>query len=163
MKEISREPADLLATELFRDATPDDLAALGPATRQWALDRGETLDPTDGAVSVVVEGAIGLYHPSAGDGRILLAELGPGDSFGEFAVISGETGVTTAEAKGPAVLARVPGEAFRAYLQANPAASYRLLRKLVGIVRSMDRRLSEKAGSDQFLASVYNNLVRFTL
>src|SRR5436190_12595667 len=75
----------LKGAELLKDVGPRHLLALADAAREVDLSKGETIygedDPAD-ALYMVVEGRVRL---SAGDRTI--AEVGPGEAFGTWALV----------------------------------------------------------------------------
>src|SRR5207247_896925 len=91
------------------------------------------------SVLVVEEGHVRVSIPGAGDEE-MLALLGPGDVFGEMAVL--DEGPRTADAtadEGCAVL-EIPREDFLRFLQSRPQVAERL-------VALLGRRLEEGAAT----------------
>jgi len=158
---------NLAAVDIFRDMAAEPLAELEALVVTHALGPGDAVAAAsadgDAHLSIVVDGRVGIYYPGNPCGKVLVAEIAPGASFGEFSVISGEIGQSIAEALAPTTIAQIPGHAFERFLRANPDAAFLLLRKLIREVRSLDRQLSKRASGDTHLTALYQDLVRFTL
>lgn len=108
----------------------------------------ELLEFTDGEVVfregspgdclyVVIEGGITITSR----GRILNV-VGPGDLFGEMALIDDEPRSATATASGRVRLAVISEQRFTFLVQQTPYFALHVMRVLVGRLRSMDRTLS---------------------
>jgi CRP-like cAMP-binding protein len=65
-------------------------------------------------------------------------KLGPGDSFGEMALLDHEGRSATITADTDVTLAAVPEWNFKAFLQAHPEVTYRLLQLLSQRVRQAE-------------------------
>jgi CRP-like cAMP-binding protein len=118
----------------------------------WSvLHSGETLfrkrDPGD-ALYLIVSGRIRLFqedNPAEGDGACftapseqLLAELGPGDTLGEMALLTGEARSATAYAIRDTQLARLDRSSFQQIIAAYP-------HEILGLfVHQMAERLREQ-------------------
>jgi CRP-like cAMP-binding protein len=107
-----------------------------------SLGEVETWNPSE---VVVLEGSFGdaLYLVLTGRVRVtsaghLLAELGSGEFFGEMSLVEPATRSATVTASEPSFLFRLPHDALRQLLTADPAASSALL---VQIVKTLSERL----------------------
>lgn len=153
----------LAAAMIFRDLDPKVLAPLEAAARIHSLAPGDTAPDGAAAIHVVLAGRVGVFHPDELFGRRRLAEIGPGDTIGEFAVISGFEGRSDWEAVAPTIVASIPGPVFLAFLRREPDVALRLLQKVVGLVRAMDAELAALAGHRETSTAIYRQLVRLTL
>src|SRR4051794_20019656 len=78
---------------LFGGLTGDESAALTPFLRRRAYARGAIIfrrgDPGE-SLFVIASGAVHVTLSSRGGKQLVLARLGPGDFFGELALLDGE-------------------------------------------------------------------------
>ena len=160
-------PVSLARAELFQGTTAEVLASLEAAARLHSLAAGEPIlagEASDAQnVYVVLEGKVGIYRPTEVAGDLLLAEIEPGGTFGEFSVVSGVNGFARAEALSTTVIAEIPGGVFHEVLRSDPSVSLALLQKLVRLVREMDARLAELSAQDQAVVGLHRLLVRYSL
>lgn len=87
-----------------------------PARGFWLIEEGAV--------------AIGQFLPE-GEFRAV-ALLGPGDSYGELALLAGRPRIVDAVARGPAVLRQIDGTAFEREMMMHPEA----MRTLLGVIAS---------------------------
>jgi len=130
-------PADprhamLRAVPLFAEASPDDLAALAAAATEVEIPPGRTIvrqgDPANG-LFVIVEGRCHVVRDGA-----VLATLGPGEWFGELAVLDRGPRVASVVADAPSrLLALSAWDAERLLLERPPLA--------LGVARTLASRL----------------------
>ncbi|WP_162935683.1 Crp/Fnr family transcriptional regulator [Tsuneonella amylolytica] len=134
------------ATMLFRALSPEireDLASHLPirsfADGQIIQLRGDVAD----GIWLIEEGSVSLGQ-FAGDGDFRgLALLGPGDSYGELAVLGGRPKVVDAVARGEVRLKAIPRHAYEAALASDPA----VVRMVLGaIARQFQETLNLLAG-----------------
>jgi CRP-like cAMP-binding protein len=112
----------LAGVEVLRSLPPEDMEFLvprigavsfGAGDRVFAAgDEGDALYVVDVGSVEVLSGFAGPTHPGGGQGGAALAtrrlaRLGPGESFGEMALLSGEPRTATVAAAEPAVLLRI--------------------------------------------------------
>lgn len=80
------------------------------------------------------------------DGRaITLANLGPGDIFGELAMFDGEVRSASVEALGDGELLALPASEVRALLARNPEITVKLVAALVRRLRLANERISRQS------------------
>jgi CRP/FNR family transcriptional regulator len=80
------------------------------------------------------------------DGRaITLATLGPGDIFGELAMLDGEVRSASVEALGDGELLALPGGEVRALLARHPDITVKLVGALVRRLRAANERISRQS------------------
>jgi len=138
--------------EIIRDAplltrlADDDLRALVKSGREISFRKGETIfrqdDPGD-ALYVVFEGSVQITFGSVDGREITLAILGPGECFGDLALLDGRprsAGAVAANAARTFVIAR---DAFVRWLDERPAAARSLLETLSLRLRQKDESLSD--------------------
>ena len=85
---------------------------------------------------VILEGQVELHFNGA-----LLDTLGPGEPFGEMALIDGSNRIATAVAKTECRLAAIPEKRFLFMVQQTPYFSLQLMRVIVGRLSRMDARM----------------------
>lgn len=144
------------------DAAPELTALLGsgppgepstatpPESLDHAFDRvllpaGTTLF-TDGdhadSVYVITQGRLRVV---SGDGETLLAELGPGQTVGEMALLTGDKRQGTVSAIRDAVLYRLERQDFDRFCIAHPNAMHHMLVSLAHRVNAPTQRIQRRA------------------
>lgn len=81
------------------------------------------------AFYLILDGRAKVYRSVVPGGRTL-ARLGPGDFFGEMALLDGGPRVATVVAETPLTAIRLSRPAFRRLLQKEPAVSLRVLEEM---------------------------------
>ena len=100
-------------------------------------DAGDTMYVLeDGEIEIVLP--IDVDRPET-----QLAVLTPGDFFGEMAVLEGEPRTATARALTDCRLLPVRGSTFNRLVRRNPEVAVRVMRKLCGRLREVERKLAE--------------------
>jgi CRP/FNR family cyclic AMP-dependent transcriptional regulator len=94
-------------------------------------------------VFVVLEGSLRVELYSLNGREISLADLGPGDLFGEFAAIDDQPRSATVAATGACALACISSAAFRSIALGSPENSDWLARRLVDRIRLQTERIFE--------------------
>lgn len=94
-------------------------------------------------VFVVLEGKLRVELHSPDGKEIILADVGPGELFGELSAIDGEPRAAGVSAITPCRLAVIAGAAFREEALNDPASAEWLARRLVRQVRLLDERVYE--------------------
>jgi CRP-like cAMP-binding protein len=100
-------------------------------------------DPA-GPMFVVQRGEVRITTGPPG-GERLLATLGPGEFFGEMAVLTGEPRTATATCAEPSKLLVVDGRSFEGMLRANGEIAVRMIRKLAERLRRADEEMARLA------------------
>ncbi len=93
----------------------------------------------------VQRGEIGIYIPAAG-GELRLAGIGPGEIFGEMALMQGEARSATARADLGSFALVIPPEVFELYLKTDSEAPRRLAELLSDRLRKANERLGRSPG-----------------
>ncbi len=121
------------------------LDALEPFATEVRLAPGEVVVRQGGrqdALYVVLYGRLAVSQAVRGDCESVLAELGPGASFGELSVLDPGPAAATVTAQERVVLWRVDRRSVDT-LVGDPEVAWSLLRSLAGKVRMADARLVE--------------------
>ncbi len=139
MSLTSERRTQLLGTVgLFHGLTPDELAAV--ADRAVEVDFGE-------GRTIVRQGEVGtgFFMISSGLARVVrdgatVAELGPGDFFGELSLLDGEPRIAAVVTQTPTTCLAIASWDFEALLEAQPRLAILLLK---GVARRL-RAVSEE-------------------
>lgn len=113
---------------------------------ELSLAAGEAVfregDPSDCAY-VIVEGAVEISKLME-SGPVPLAELRPGDVFGELGLLDESPRSATATAKGPTKIRRIERETFLDKLHSDPAFSLPLVGRLAEHLRDTSDRMAHQ-------------------
>jgi|UniRef100_A0A7C5EN07 putative oxidoreductase len=93
---------------------------------------------------VIVSGKLKVYRETHDGIRTDLTELGPGDYFGEVALVTGMARTASVEAVEDSVLIQVSKEEFDAVLDQNPQLARKLIHTLATWLVDGDRRLEQE-------------------
>lgn len=94
-------------------------------------------------VFVVIEGKLRVELYSLNGREIILADLGPGELFGEFSALDDLARSASVTTIGKCVLANVPGEKFKQAVLSNPETAEWMARRLVQQIRLLTERIFE--------------------
>ncbi|MBM4366764.1 MAG: cyclic nucleotide-binding domain-containing protein [Deltaproteobacteria bacterium] len=122
----------------FVDALEPYASEVKLATGQVVVWEGVEQD----AFYVVLHGRLSVTQRVRGELESVLAELGPGATFGELAVIDAHPAAATVTAEERSVLWRVDREGLHR-LVGDPGVAWVLLKALAGKVRMANARLAE--------------------
>jgi CRP-like cAMP-binding protein len=143
MDEVTVGLAALERTPLFAGLGREHLEDVLAVGRRVSFQPGQAIvergDPGD-AMYIVLSGVAevdvgGRYH-----------RLQRGDFFGEMAVLAGEPREATVKAVEPLEALRIPGDEFKAFLDANPEVATAMLKSLVDRLREVQDRLDTWIG-----------------
>jgi CRP-like cAMP-binding protein len=119
---------DLKPVGIFKGMPPAELKKISKQMREIRHPKGaEIMIRGEGGVGFLVILA-GEAEVETGDGR--RRRLGPGDHFGEMALLDHQGRSATVTAASDIVLAAVPEWGFKPFLQDHPEVTYRLLETL---------------------------------
>lgn len=120
----------LEAVNLFHGLPEQELADLREIAQKRRFAGGTQIFPEgdlgDG-LYVIAGGQVQIAHLVAGEIRHVFSTLGPGDVFGEMAVIEENPRSATALAAADTELYFIPREAMRRFLQRSPVLAFNLL------------------------------------
>lgn len=133
--------------QLFADVTPEDVRRLLSIARRRSFARGEVVfhrdDPAN-ALHLIVEGRFAVVITTPVGETAMLAVRGPGDAFGELALVSGETARSaTVSALEPAETRSVLREDFERLRREHAGIDAVLVAILAERVRRLSERLTE--------------------
>jgi CRP-like cAMP-binding protein len=134
---------------LFVGLAPEALAELGAHTRLVSFPAGETIVEMDTGTPlfVVLEGHVRVVDPAATeDSEPIL--LGPGECFGDRALLNGKPPRASIEASGDVRLLMLEQKAFHELVTRTPAVAIKILENLsleIGRADELVRDLSDTA------------------
>jgi CRP-like cAMP-binding protein len=138
---------DLLARlPLFAGLAPRELDALAAVTRSRALDAREELFHKGDAgnqVYAVVQGTLKVVTTSRAGDDVVFNLLGPGEVFGEIAVLCEAERSASVIALVPCELLVIERRDLLAFLRSHPEASLKLMGVLAGRVRNLSELVED--------------------
>jgi CRP-like cAMP-binding protein len=138
----------LSQSDVFRSLDEAELVRLASACGQRTYGRGELVflrgDPGD-CMYVVAAGAVAVSLSSVGGRDVLLAVLGPNQSFGELALVDDGPRVATVTARTRSVLVVVPRRAAADVMARQPTVVTALLVSMAALVRRLDEQACDAA------------------
>jgi CRP-like cAMP-binding protein len=137
-------------TRLFAELDEQAVDDIARRSRVRRYRRGELVfmeGDSGQSLFAVVTGLVKVYVTSARGDDLVLATVGPGDSFGELSLLDGAGRSASAEALEESSLLIVDRAGFMELIHARPELVDRLLRNLGSLVR----RLTDQAGDLVFL------------
>lgn len=146
---------------LFEGLAAADLADLSAqaTTRQY---RRSTLIINEGDESdslyVVISGRLKVYRSDEQGKEIILGFLGPGESFGELALLDQAPRSASVETQETTQLASISQRAFYGFLESHPMVALNLVRSLAQRVRQLTDSIADLA-----LLDVYGRVARVLL
>ena len=131
-------PELLRKVGLFADLDEKDLASLADEFNERRFSAGETiaLEGAGGLMFFVVESGEATVEVHGAE----VAELGPGDSFGEVALIDRRPRTATVTAKTELRTYGLPVFVFRPFVEARPQVAWKLLEKLADRIEAAESR-----------------------
>ncbi|BBD08703.1 cyclic nucleotide-binding domain-containing protein [Desulfovibrio ferrophilus] len=123
-------------------------------TKYKTLHKGQVIFKEDQKSSVAYmlkTGRISLYR-ILNNKKVVLAEVTPGQIFGEEGLLGGGTRIANAVAEEPCEIIVMDRDTFQAMLLKSPAPIQRLARFLIEQVRAVNRRVAESSTGNVFLS-----------
>ncbi|GAC1316896.1 MAG: Crp/Fnr family transcriptional regulator [Thermoleophilaceae bacterium] len=133
---------------LFADLSPDDIDRLAQVAVPRRYEAGEIVfREGDGGDTcyVIREGSARVTRRHSDGRQITLAELGPGDIFGELAMFGGETRSATIELLTPTAAVAILAGDLRRLLSLHPDIAVKMLAGLADRLRAANERLSQQS------------------
>lgn len=155
-------PQDLLnRIPLFAGLSAQTLSGLTQQLRRRSFRRGTILfhkDQPGDALYIVESGRVRIFLPAAGGEELTVDVAGPGDVFGELALLDGRPRSASAESLDDTVTFTISREEFQRHLAATPL----LAASLVELLSNRLRHVTEYAESLAFM-DVHARLARTLL
>jgi CRP-like cAMP-binding protein len=162
LESVAQWPLDLARCELFRDLPADRMADLQRQCRCARFAAGEIIlageHDKGHNVFVILQGAGEVLRKSPFGALVSLATLHPGMYFGEFSAIDGRSGSAIVRASSDATLAEIPREVFRLLLRDEPAVAWRMMERLVHVIRLLDARVAGLHGCQEEIDRIHREL-----
>jgi CRP/FNR family cyclic AMP-dependent transcriptional regulator len=141
----------LQRTSFFADLPPEHLAQLAIFSQHRHFEEDAVIfsegDPSF-SLYLIQEGEVKISVLSPTNRDITLALLGPGDAFGELALLDKSERSATATATGPTEVIMVNRNDFLKLVESEPAALRGLLAALSRTIRNMNQKLADVAMLD---------------
>jgi len=146
---IPSDEADSLSRiPLFQRLTPEELEQVAAEVDQVKFDHDETIckehDKGD-AVYVVETGSVRIWVLDEDVEPVTLKELGPGEFFGELAVLDRGPRSTNATAMGETTLHRLSSDDFQAFLMKHPDVAIDVICEIGARMRQTNMLVSQRA------------------
>src|SRR5918996_4655810 len=146
--ELSERADSLSRVPLFRRLTPGELEQLAAEVDQVAFSDNETIfneqDKGD-ALYVVESGAVRIWVLDEDVKPVTLAELKPGDFFGELAVLDRGPRSTNATTIGDVLLHRLSSDDFQRFLIEHPDVAIDVICEIGARMRQTNALVSQRA------------------
>jgi signal transduction histidine kinase len=147
----------LEANKLFCQLSPTELNALHRIAREQSFSAGQEIfkegDKGDG-VYLVRDGLVEISGLVDRKVRLVYSQVGPGDIFGEMAVIEDKPRSACAVAKADASVYFIPRANMLALVERSPALALALLREISRRLREFDRQYLREVVQAERLAVV---------
>ncbi len=145
---LSDEAQHLASIPIFKRLEPAELEQLAEHVDQVTYHAGEVIfherDQGD-ALYVVDEGSIRLWVMDEDVQPVTLAELKPGDFFGEMAVLDRGERSTSATAITDSIVHRLKSEDFQAFLMQHPDVAIDVICEVGARLRRTNQIVSQRA------------------
>jgi CRP/FNR family transcriptional regulator, cyclic AMP receptor protein len=143
---------DLLGrTRVFEHGSEEALAKLVADTAPIQYPGGSFLfhqgEPA-GHIYIVTDGEVAIVSPARGGSEQVHRIIGPGQLFGELALLSGGRRTAGARATRPSTVWAIDRDAFWAFLDATPAAQSALLRQVVALLADREAMIDDLLSLD---------------
>jgi uncharacterized membrane protein len=148
LKQLSEEAQSLARVPLFRRLEPDELEHLAAEIDQINYSAGHTIfnehDRGD-ALYIVEEGNVRIWVYDEDVKEVTLAELKPGDFFGELAVLDRGERSSSATAITDVHLHRLSSDDFQTFLIAHPDCAIDVICEIGARMRQTNQLVSQRA------------------
>ena len=147
----------LESAELFRHLRPDELKALRQVTLERRFAAGQEIfhegDPGDG-MYVVKEGSVEISGLLNQNTRRVFSQIGPGDVFGEMAVIEHRPRSASATAVGDTTVYFIPRGEMLSLIERSPGLALSLLQEISHRLREFNRQYLNEVVQAERLAVI---------
>jgi CRP/FNR family cyclic AMP-dependent transcriptional regulator len=144
IRDVEPVSVRLRRCRIFAGLGDDALETLSGGVRRRRYERGQVIfhegDPGD-SLHVVASGAVKITLRSPDGEEVIVATLGPGDFFGELALLDEAARSATAEAMAPTETLVLPRSSFQQLL-GEPSLRDMVLSRVAAEVRRTDRQLA---------------------
>jgi CRP-like cAMP-binding protein len=154
----------LLNIPLFSKLNPEELEALAGLlkTRKFAESEPIVYLGDNGTDFYIVQhGKVGVSHPDESGKEVTLAELGPGNFFGEISLLDGGPRTATVRAIEDVTLLSLERSTFVGFLLRHPSAAVHILTTLGARQRELLEKLRGIRNVNEALAGEQTRLQQF--
>lgn len=148
MEEVKTSAQLLRSVPLFADLEEDELERFSRVAVPRSFPAGTRVfhegDRSD-ACYIVREGSFRVTREHSDGRAITLATLGPGEVFGELAMLDGDLRSASAEALSDGELLALPATDVKGLLARHPEISVKLVAALVRRLRAANERISRQS------------------
>lgn len=149
---MSLDVSDMLArSPLFGELARDELAALGAAAQRLDFTRDQAIfsmnEAPDG-LYVVARGRVKVCVPTAAGKELILATLGPGEVFGEMALLDDAPRSASVVAQLPTTAYRLRRNDFSRLLEEHPSIARKLLLEMTHRLRRANAQVESLVSLD---------------
>ncbi len=133
---------------LFRGLSGRTIDSLADLAHRRRFEKGAMIfaqGDTGDALYGIASGQVRILTSGTSGREVTLNILGPGDTFGEIALLDGLERTATAVAVQASTLVVIPRAAFLAYLEEDPGLALHLLKLLCERLRWVSDRVEESA------------------
>ena len=146
IREVATYAGTLRSISIFSSLSDDDLLDLATLLEfedfEWGFPIAQRGDP-GAKLYIIIHGRVEVVD----DEGVVLAEMGPGDVFGEMSLLSGERVTATIIAAVPSEIATMSQKNFRHILNKYPALQVFFYKLLVSIITSIHVQRAEELAS----------------
>jgi len=137
---------NLSGIKLFDGLDPRKLHDVEAACRWRTFRQGETIleyGSPSREVCFVAAGCVTILNVTEAGREVAFADIEAGDCFGDFAAIDGEPRSASVVAAEDCLIAAMDADRFLALLREEPEITFRLLQRVIHMVRMGDVRIME--------------------
>jgi uncharacterized membrane protein len=137
----------LAAIALFKDLSPEALKKMSSLLENVNFKTGDVVfheHEKGNALYVVHSGKVRIWVHDEDSKDVTLAELAPGDFFGEMSVLDGGERSANATVVEPALLHRLSRKDFEEFLLAHPEAALEVIRGITTRLRQTNLLVSQR-------------------
>jgi len=141
----------LRSLPLFEGLSEEDLVALAARLDRREYAAGEmivTRGEAGTSMYFIESGDVNIHLPGEGSARISLKDNGPGEFFGEVALLDGGPRTASALATTPTVLLELQREILERYLEQHPRAAMAVLKSMGQSMRRTISLLDSRAAKN---------------
>ena len=146
---------------LFENLSEEGIRQLEEQTRKKTAAKNAILMLAGGAadaVYIILSGSVKIFLSDEDGKEVILAQLGPGDYFGEMALIDDQPRSASVITQEPSEFLTLSKSAFQNCLQEHPELARAIMKGLVQRLRDADRKISSLA-----LMDVYGRIAQLLL
>jgi len=154
--------ANLENVKLLREVPGEVIARLTARCTWLEYEENQiVIDRNDTGTNVyfIITGKLHVMDFLGDEQRVSLADLGPGDVFGELAAVDRQVRSARVVALEPTLVAEISSEDFHELLLECPTVTFTLLKRFAGIIRDMTSRVTVMSTMSPH-QRIYHELIR---